>query len=199
MTSSDAEPPPRETPRKDRVRIRGDLVGRFKQGDVVPTFVFSDDAEVDRLIGVSALEFTDDPANVTHDVMGILIGPHPMRAVVKKQQTDQQRAEALQQALEDIRADIQKLRAKREEAPDPVDPRTGSGAPAMNDEQVPPPVRAIAFILLAQRYRRPIPTQVELARMFGCHRSTLSRDDQFKTVWKLVKGTMPDPEMPDPE
>jgi len=53
---------------KDQVRVAHNTVGRFAKGDILPAGVFGDD--LDRLVEIGALEFTDDDATVHEDLLG---------------------------------------------------------------------------------------------------------------------------------
>jgi hypothetical protein len=58
---------------KENVKIDHRAVGKFSQGDVVSADVFGDDLQ--RLIDLGAVEYTDEPATVTAD--GEPIPPPP--------------------------------------------------------------------------------------------------------------------------
>jgi hypothetical protein len=72
-------------------------------------------------------------------------------------------------------------------AADRADPPTAGPA----GEQIGPVSRAIALLDDARREGRPIPTVPELARIVGCHRATLYRDEQVMAAWRAFQPNPP--------
>jgi len=130
-----------------------------------------------------------DPFSVNRDTqifLGVGMSSRPMGRVGSFLRAN---PDAAAKVVEELRRWIEVLKLRGGDSKELRDP-AGTDKATAPPEQTTPCARAIALMFDAQRAGRPIPKVNELARMVGCHRTTLSRDRQFKAARKVAMSPL---------